>query len=150
MNQTFLAVRAIGAEFARQLWVIALIWASVVVAVLIALQVWLVSINTWWWLLAIPLCVLFSITAVLLTVFQLLIRRVRPTQNPHQKKQVKRFVKKLQFVTEVTSTPKIIILFRTIRSIAAPKSDRYLQDIFETKDLKDDFFAVVRLFKEKR
>lgn len=148
MNAVFLAVRAIGAEFARQLWVWCLTISLIVSALFIALLMWLTSLSVWWWLLALPIGVGISVVAALLTVFFLLIRYVRPPLNASQKKNIKAFVSQLQFVSEFTSTPKFLLLSRVVRSIAAPKSNRYLQDIFETKNLKKDFQAIVHSFRE--
>ena len=144
---TLLAVRAIGAEFASRLWKNILIWVVIASVILIGLLTWLVTLSNWWWLVALPITVALSVAATVLVIFFLLIRYVRPEQNKTQRKQVKKFADKLQFVTEITSTPKVIILFRTVRSIAAPKSDRYLQEIFEAKDLKKDFGAIVGEFE---
>ncbi len=148
MNATFLAVRAIGAEFARQLWVSSFIISGITGAILVALLLWLTSLSAWWWLLALPIGVGLSVAVALLIVFHLLINYVRPVLSSQQKKEVKSFVGRLQFVSEFTSTPKFIILFRVIRSIAAPKSDTYLQDIFETKNLQKDFRSITQSFKD--
>lgn len=148
MNATFLAVRAIGAEFARQLWVSSFIISGITGAILVALLLWLTSLSAWWWLLALPIGVGLSVAVALLIVFHLLINYVRPALSSQQKKEVKSFVGRLQFVSEFTSTPKFIILFRVIRSIAAPKSDTYLQDIFETKNLQKDFRSITQSFKD--
>ena len=149
MNHIYLAIRAIGAEFARQLWVSSLIVAIIISSLAVALLLWLSSLSGWWWLLAIPFGISISVMVVLLIVFFLLINHVRPSQTSTQKEQVRLFVDKLRFASEITSTPKVIILFRTIRSIAAPKSDSYLKEIFETKNLKQDFQDIARTFKEE-
>lgn len=147
-QSSFLAVRAIGAEFARGLWWSALITALILSALSIALLLWLVSLSGWWWLLAAPIGIAMSVVTALLIVFHLLIRHVRPKdQTSEQKMLVSSFVNKLRFVSEITGTPKFIMLFRTIRSIAAPKSDTYLQEIFETKNLRKDFQAIAASFK---
>jgi hypothetical protein len=142
-----IAVRAIGAEFARQLWFSSFILALITSSLLVVLLIWLTSLSAWWWLLALPIGIALSVAGALLIVFRLLINYVRPTQTSAQKKSVKSFVGQLQFVSEFTSTPKFLILFRVIRSIAAPKSDSYLQDIFETKNLKRDFQSITKTFK---
>ena len=147
-QSTLLAVRAIGAEYANRLWKTILIWASIVGAILIGLLTWLITLSNWWWLLALPVIVALSVAATVLIIFFLLVRYVRPEQSRAQHKKVKKFADKLQFVTEITSTPKVIILFRTVRSIAAPKSDRYLQEIFEAKDLKKDFAEIAGTFRK--
>ncbi len=144
----FLAVRAIGAAFAHKLWWTSTIWAAIITATLIILLLWLTHLSTWWWLLALPIGIGISVAMVMLIIFRLLITYVRPTQTTAQREQVGKFVEKLQFASEITSTPKIIILFRTIRSIAAPRSDNYLQSIFETKDLRKDFQSISRSFKK--
>ena len=150
MDAIFLAVRAIGAEFARQLWIWCLIAALITGSLLVAILLWLVSLSTWWWLLALPIGIGLSVATVLLIVFRLLINYVKPRTRPAQKKLIKVFITKLQFVSEFTSTPKFIILFRAIRSIAAPRSDTYLQDIFEAKNLKKDFLEIVRSFQDQQ
>ncbi len=149
MQATFLAVRAIGAEFAHGLWVASLVGVVLIGALLVTLLVWLTSLSIWWWLLALPIAIALSIAIGLLIVFRLLVAHVRPQQTHRQKKQVKVFVSKLQFASEVTSTPKFIMLFRVVRSIAAPRSDRYLQNILEAKDLGKDFRGVVEVFQGK-
>lgn len=150
MDAIFLAVRAIGAEFARQLWIWCLVTALITGSLLVAILLWLVSLSTWWWLLALPIGIGLSVATVLLIVFHLLINYVKPRTRPAQKKLIKVFITKLQFVSEFTSTPKFIILFRAIRSIAAPRSDTYLQDIFEAKNLKKDFLEIVRSFQDQQ
>ena len=147
MQASFLAVRAIGAEFARQLWIVCLIGALIIGTLLVLLIMWLISMSAWWWLLAFPIGIALSVAVALLIVFRLLINYVRPALNASQKKEIKRFVAKLQFVAEFTSTPKFIILFRTIRSIAAPRSNTYLQEVFEAKNLRKDFQEIVSTFK---
>jgi hypothetical protein len=100
MNATFLAVRAIGAEFARQLWVSSFIISGITGAILVALLLWLTSLSAWWWLLALPIGVGLSVAVALLIVFHLLINYVRPVLSSQQKKEVKSFVGRLQFVSE--------------------------------------------------
>jgi hypothetical protein len=147
-QSSFLAVRAIGAVFARTLWQSTLIAALLISIASIALLVWLVPLSGWWWLLAAPIGIGISVAIALLVIFHLLIRYVQPAnQTLEQKTLIAAFVQKLQFASEITGTPKIIMLFRTIRSIAAPKSDRYLQDIFETKNLRKDFHTIISSFE---
>lgn len=135
----FQAIRAIGSEFAMRLWRPSLYIVIGIGVVSIAGMSWLVSISAWWWLLALPIMVGLSVAAALLTVFLLLIRYVRPGQTRQQKAQVRQFVDKLQLLQELSGTPKFVILFRTVRSIAAPRSDSYLSNLFNTKDLAKDF-----------
>ncbi len=148
MQATFLAIRAVGAELARRLWLPVVVIALVVAVALGVLLGWLVSLDAWWWLLALPIIIGLSVVAVLLTVFFLLIRYVRPQLSQSQKKQVQQFVDKLQLLQEISGTPKFIILFRTVRSIAAPRSDSYLSDLFNTKDLARNFSSIAKSFND--
>ena len=84
--------------------------------------------------------------AVLL-IFRFLISYVRPEQTHSQKKQVAQFVHKIDYIQEFAGTPRVVILFRIIRSIAAPRSYTYLHDVFQAKNLRKDFMQVVDSFK---
>ena len=148
MNASFQAIRAIGAEFAHQLWLVVFITCLVVGVLLVGILIWLTTVSVWWWLLALPIGVGSSVATAILIVFRLLIRYVRPAQTKQQKNDIKAFVGKLQFASEFTTTPKFLILFRVIRSIAAPKSETYLQEILETKNLQKDFRTIVGGFKK--
>ena len=77
----------------------------------------------------------------------MLIRYVQPAQTKVQQRAVKRFVDKIQGVAEIAGTPKVIILFRVVRSIAAPKKDSYLSDLVANKELVNDFRELQRLFR---
>ena len=149
MQETFLAVRAIGSEFARRLWVGVAITALAVMVVAIALLVWLTGYSPWWWLLAVPIGVGLSVGMSILIVFWLLLRRVRPPQTSTQKQQVRQFVDTLSNVSEVAGTPRVILLVRVIRSIAAPRSDPYLENIQRTKNVVQDFLTISKTFAKK-
>ena len=148
IQSSLLAVRAIGAAFANKLWWVSVVWVLIVGIILVTFLIWLTGQNSWWWLLAAPIGIGLSITAAILAVFRLLMNYVRPEQTLEQKSHIKLFVEKLQFASEITSAPKVIMLFRTIRSIAAPKSDTYLQNILETKDLRKDFVKIAQSFEK--
>lgn len=143
---TLLAVRAIGAVYGKQLWLIVTIAAGIIGLALIGLSAWLISLNAWWWLFAILIGMALSIAFVMLFVFRAVLNSITPKQDNEQKKAVKDFTEKLQLVKELTETPKVVILFRLIRSVAAPSKEKYLEDIFETRKLKADFERVVQLF----
>lgn len=145
-NGVFQAIRAIGAEFGMRLWWPALYGVIIVAIVTIALLLWLASLNAWWWLLALPISIGLSVAGVLLAVFFLLIRHVRPTLIADQKNRVRLFVDRLTLLHELSGTPKFIILFRTVRSIAAPRSDSYLRDLLSTKELAGEFQEIARSF----
>lgn len=143
---TLLAVRAIGVVYGNTTW-----WAVFFITLgisiaLIALCAWLISVSGWWWILGILVGMGMSIAAVLLTVFKILLHHINPSQTKEQKIAVKEFTEKLRFVQELTQTPKFIILFRVIRSVAAPSSEKYLETIFASRKLKNDFERIVSLF----
>lgn len=146
MNSSIRVVRAVGAELANRLWKSSLIIAIIGAALVVVLMWWLTSISSWWWLLAIPFGIAFSVGLVLLIVFRLLIRYVRPSQNKTQFRAVSSFVDKLEHLSEVAQTPKFFLLFRVVRDIAAP-SGGYIQSIARsTTSLKKDFTDLQKLF----
>ncbi len=146
VKATFLAVRAIGSRFGIILWNQVVTVAVITTIVIGGLLWWLISASSWWWILAIFIGIALSICATLLGIFRILLNYVNPVKTTEQKQATNAFVEKIQFVQEFTSTPKFIILFRIVRSVAAPSSEKYLEEIFESKNLKRDFLAVVKLF----
>lgn len=146
MGPFVLTLRAVGSQLAMRLYVPAVITASVVLALLVFGALWLTTLSEWWWLLFIPITVLFTIVLAVATIIFMLIRYVRPTQTQVQKRAVGQFVDKLQGVTDVIGTPKFIILFRVIRSVAAPSKDKYLSNLVKNRELAGDFRELQRLF----
>lgn len=146
MGPFVLTLRAVGSQLAMRLYVPAVITASVVLALLVFGALWLTTLSEWWWLLFIPITVLFTIVLAVATIIFMLIRYVRPTQTQVQKREVGQFVDKLQGVTDVIGTPKFIILFRVIRSVAAPSKDKYLSNLVKNRELAGDFRELQRLF----
>lgn len=143
---TLLAVRAIGALFGVRIWLNVTLFAAGIALLLAVLAGWLIAQSAWWWIFAVLLGVALSVSAVILAVFRILLAHITPKQTKEQKQAVKEFVGKLQFAQEVTQTPKVIILFRVIKSVAAPSSEKYLENIFATRTLKRDFERIVSLF----
>lgn len=147
VKATFLAVRAIGSRFGVQLWNQVAIIAGIVLVLVSALLAWLVSMSAWWWLLAVPCGIVFSVVIAVFVVFRLLLNYVNTAHKPAQKQVTKAFVEKVQFVQEFIGTPKFVILFRVVRSVAAPSSEKYLENVFESRKLKKDFEKVVEEFR---
>lgn len=146
IKPSLLAVRAVGAYFGIQIWW-NVTWLCLGIAIaLIALCAWLISLSGWWWILALFVGMALSVAAVILIVFRALLNYVTPAQTGPQKQAVKDFATKLQFVQELTQTPKIVLLFRVVKSVAAPSSDAYLEHIFESKRLHRDFERIIGLF----
>lgn len=149
MRSFVLALRAVGTELAMRLYIPAVLIAAALMTLLVAGTLWLTTFNGWWWLLFVPITVLFGIVFAVATVLLLLIRFVRPQQTKTQKQAVGRFVGKAQGVVDVIGTPKFIILFRVIRSVAAPSKDSYLSEIVSNRELAHDFRQIQRSFDTK-
>lgn len=113
---------------------------------LLAGAFWLTTFSEWWWLLFIPVVIMLCVGLAIGIVALLLIRYIRPDQTKKQKQAVSQFVDKLQGVADIVGTPKIIILFRVIRSIAAPSKEPYLSDLVANKELVGDFRKLQQLF----
>jgi hypothetical protein len=148
MNSFVLALRAIGTHLAMRLYIPAVVIVSVWVALLVATGLWLTTFSNWWWLLLIPItsfaCIALGVALVVLA----LIRFVRPTQTSAQRKAVTQFTDKLQAIAETIGTPKVIILFHVVRSIAAPSKDTYLANLVAHKTLAHDFRDLQRSFED--
>ena len=146
MNSFVLALRAIGTQLAMRLYVPAVIAGSIIAVLLIAAALWLTTLGDWWWLLFIPITIAACIAIGIASVALLLIRYVRPDQTKEQQRAVKQFVDKLQGVVDIAGTPKFIILFRVVQSIAAPSQSSYLSSVVKNRELASDFRELQRLF----
>lgn len=146
MKPFTLTIRAIGSQLAMRLYLPAVIAAGIVIALIVAAGLWLTTFSDWWWLLFFPITILVCVVIGIAAVVFFLIRYVRPDQTKVQKRAVGQFVDKLQGVVDVAGTPKFIVLFRVIRSIAAPSKESYLSDIAKNKQLAGDFRELQRLF----
>lgn len=147
MSATTTAIRAIGACYAQQLfWWVAGYFIGAVILIGSGI-IWLTTISGWWWLLFLVFMVAACVGAGLLGVFYLLSRYVTPKQTAEQRAAVKQFITKLRATADVVGTPKIILLFRLVRSIAAPSQKNYLQTLCEqTGSLQKDFANIISLF----
>jgi len=143
------AIRSIAAEFALRLYFpVAIIFVSLAVVVL-ALCIWLVTINAWWAILLVVLLFIVVLVSALLVVGLVVIKRVAPSQSKSQKKQTKSLVDKLLRVAEVTGTPKFILLFNVIKDVVRPSERGYIASISsDTVTLKHDFIALKDSFKQ--
>lgn len=139
-------VRAIGTQLALRLYIPAAATLIVVMGGIIMAALWLTTLSNWWWLLFVPVTIAGSVALALAIIVLLLIRHIRPPQTKAQKQAVAEFVDKLQGTADIVGTPKVIILFRVIRSIAAPSKDHYLSDLAARKDLVSDFKHLQRQF----
>ena len=146
MNAFVLALRAVGSQIIMRLYVPVVIGAGIILALLIFGAFWLTTLNAWWWLLFIPITSLFCIASAVAVVIFLLVRFVTPAQTKTQKRAVKQFTDKLQNIADIAGTPKILILFRVARSVAAPSKESYLADLISNKDLVKEFRDLQKLF----
>lgn len=148
MSPTITVIRCIGTEFARRLLYPIVIIASILLTLLVVGIILLGTLSTWWLLLLIPAVMLFCIVAAVLTIFWLTIRLVRPAQTKTQHRAVKTFVDKLQRLSDTAQTPKIILLFRIVRDVAAPRKDGFIGSLADdTASLKRDFRELQQLFQ---
>jgi len=149
MKATFLAIRSIGVEFANRIFYPIVIAATILAAILVGLALWLTTFSEWWWLLFFPIVIALCVAFGVLTVVKLTIRSVTPDQTKAQKQASKQFVDKLQRLAEVTGTPKIVLLFRIVRDIAAPREDGFITSLAtDTLSVKRDFTAIQQSFKK--
>jgi len=147
MNSSLLAIRAIAAEFAHRIFVPVVITIGIISVVLIVVMVWLLTISAWWLLLAIPLFVVIFVGGLVLAIVGIGIRFVNPGTTKAQKKTVSSFVDKIQRLSDVTQTPKIILLFRAIRDVARPSKGGFVQSVItDSTSLQKDFRDVIDSF----
>ena len=148
MNPTIKALRSIGSEFAQRIYVPIFITVEIVAVILIALNVWLVTISPWWWILFAFFILGTLIATTILVAIGLLIKTVRPLQDKTQSKQVSAFVDKIQSLADIAGTPKIVILFRITNDLVTKKEDSYTRRISsETLSMQHDLRDIISSFK---
>jgi len=143
MKPSLSAIRSIGAEFAHRLYIPVVITVAITAVVLLALSIWLVTINEWWLILLVFIFGLTIFATAVLVVMLAIIAKVSPLQSKAQKKQTKSFVDKLLRVAEVTSTPKFILFFQVMTDVVRPSQDGFISSVSnDTTSLKRDFLAL--------
>ncbi len=148
MSPTITVIRCIGTEFARRLLYPIAIVASILLTVMVVGVLLLGTLSTWWLLLLIPVVMVLCIVAAVLTILWLVIRTVSPAQTKVQRRAVKTYVDKLQRLSDAVNTPKVILLFRIVRDVAAPRKDGFIGSITDdTASLKRDFQQLQKLFQ---
>lgn len=146
MKPFTLAIRAVGAQLALRLYKPTVIGAGVALALLLGGTYWLTTLSPWWWLLFIPLVSISFVLIAVAFVILRLIYYVRPKQNKLQRQAVNQFTDRLQGLADFAGTPKFLILFRVVRSIAAPTKSTYLANLARNKELASDFRKLQKLF----
>lgn len=148
MSPTITVIRCIGTEFARRLLYPIAIAASILLTVMVVGVLLLGTLSNWWLLLLIPVVMVLCIVAAVLTILWLVIRTVSPAQTKVQRRAVKTYVDKLQRLSDAVNTPKVILLFRIVRDVAAPRKDGFIGSITDdTASLKRDFQQLQKLFQ---
>ena len=143
------AIRSIAAEFALRLYFPVAIIFTALAVVLLALSIWLVTVNAWWTILLVLLSLLIIVVIAALVIGLVVIKRVAPAQSRNQKQQTKNLVDKLLRVAEVTGTPKFILLFNVIKDVVKPSEQGYIASISsDTISLKRDFITLKDSFKQ--
>ena len=148
MSPTITAIRAVGAEFATRLFIPIVVITAVMCTLLVLGVLSLATLSQWWLLLLIPVIIILSVTFGVVVISWLIIRTVRPVQSGHPRASVKAFVDKLQRVSDAVQTPKVILLFRILRDIAAPRKDGFIGTMADdTSSLKHDLQQLQKLFQ---
>lgn len=149
MKASFLVIRSIGAEFAHRLYFPIAVTVMVILFCLVGVSVWLTTLSSWWWVLCIVLIILTVIIGVVFAVIAIIIHAVAPVRSRIQKTQTKAFVDKLQRVSDVVQTPKIVLLFRIVRDIIWPRKNGFITSLSsDTTSLKKDFVELRDTFKQ--
>lgn len=150
MKPSVLAARAVAAEFAYRVFMPLLVVVALISLILIALMVVLIILSEWWLLLAVPVFILILLVALVMGLAGIVIYAVSPRPTKVQKKQVASFVDKLQRVSEVTHTPKFVLLFRAIKDIATPTKNGYIGTIVsDTASLHGEYKRLLAVFSDR-
>lgn len=147
MTSSLLAIRSIAAEFAFRIYWPVLIVLVIVAVLIIGLVIWLLMMSAWWWLLAVPVFLLILVGALVFFISFVILKLITPAQNKQQRELVKKFVDKIQRLSEITQTPKIVLLFRAIRDAVAPKKHGFVQSVIgDASSLSKDYKEIVEAF----
>ena len=147
MNKNFLAIRAIASEYGRRLFLPIAIFVGIVAVLLIALMIWLVVLDLWWLLLAIPVMLLVAVSLAVMTILGIIIWLVSPVKTREQRRQVNAFVEKTQYLSEVTMTPKSVLLFRVVKDIVMPTKEGFVKTLAShSTTIMKDFTELANVF----
>lgn len=150
MDATVKAVRAIAVEFFLRLYKPVVIVVFSIFAVLIGINIWLVTISAWWWLLFAVVLLWLCIALLFFIISYLIVRAVRPVQTKQQKVALRTFVDKIEHLKDVTATPKFILLFRVVRDVFKPSGNGYIASLSgDATSLKKDFIEFQNSFRSQ-
>lgn len=150
MGSTVSAVRAVTAEYAKQILRPLLFIGSGVYAVVMALVIWIaVAVNPWWMLLGTLPTILFCVALAIWIGVRTAASRLSPDMNKAQKAATKKVVARVSTVAEQIGTPRFLLIFRIVKDVVfPPKSNRsFIGELADTPSgLKKDFDALRALF----
>lgn len=120
-----MAVRAVTAQFARNVLRPILFIGVVVYVVIMAIVIWItVTVNGWWILLGFIPTILFCVGLAIWIGVWLTARRLSPHMNREQKKATKEVVEQVSRVAEQIGTPRFILVFRVIKDVLFPPKSK--------------------------
>lgn len=150
MKTSILTIRAIGAEFAESLFKSASLTAIIASILLIALTVWLTSMNGWWWLLCWLFIMAILVGFILLFIAKKIITAIRPSMTPEQKAMAKSLAQRIESASDVAQVPRIPLLLKVIRDVRQPHEDGFIAMLStETAGLKNDVIALNKSFEQQ-
>jgi predicted ferric reductase len=147
MRPIFLAVRAIGAEFAHRIYLAVTLFVGLLSIAVLGGTLWLTTLNAWWWALFAVVGIWTLIAVVGLIAARHIIMALAPTTTKEQRAATKAFVSKLQRLSEVAGTPKPFLLLRIVRDMIKPSQHGFIGSLGEAASLKYNFVALIRTFE---
>ena len=148
MQPTLKAIRSISSEFASRLFMPIAVTIGSILLVLLVASILLTNFSEWWWVLVVIIGLVVIIAGVLFAIAGAIIYSIKPMQTKTQRQQVKTMVDKMQRVSEVTVTPKFILLFNVIKDVIIPSKEGFISSIAgDTTSLKKDFTDLRDSFK---
>ncbi len=149
MKSQIRLIRAVGGEFLARKYKSLLLASVIISALLLALSVWLTTVNVWWWIFAVVVIV-FIILGIVITIAGWIILGVlRPELTREQKTATGRFVDKLERVAENLQMPMFMIIFKVALDIIRPKEKTFIKTVAEdSTTLHEDFIQLSKFFAD--
>lgn len=149
MQPKILALRAISAQYVKDIlkpifFIVISVLLLLMVGVVYAANAW----SLWWLIFLLPLVLMTSVTIVLAVVTLYIARIVTPSMTKTQKNAVRSYVQNIHDVSEVTRTPRFEVAFKVIIDVCRRRwKDGYLhQTATKSASLKKDFESIVDSF----
>lgn len=149
MSPLFLTVRALSSELARRIY-LPVVWVGGgVLIALLCVASWLTTQSAWWLFLLIPVGLFTVLFITIASIAGVVIKLLRPSQTRKQHAAVKALVDKLQAMSDVLQTPKLILLFRLAKDTLYPSEKSFIGEVTSTTaSLKSDFQNIIASFKK--